>query len=209
MNIHSTGGEGSARMAGTRRSEQAERRRNQLIDVALELFAERGIEGVRISDIAEKAGVAQGLLYRYFSGKEALLGAIAERHSPLLLVREALTALPNRPASETLTALAGRIYALLQERRSLVRLVVRDVIWRPESREVAMGIREIALDLVTQYLRSRVAAGELRPHNSVVVAQTFASAVILAGIAGLPFDPFVSGAVEVVLNGITVGSASV
>ncbi len=189
-------------MAGIKRSEQAEWRRNQLVDVALELFSERGIDAVRVSDIAEKAGVAPGLLYHYFSGKEALLSAIAERYSPLPLVRELLAELPDRPARETLTNLSARIYALLRERRQIVRLVARDVLWRPESREVALGVREAILGFIAKYLESRVAVGELRPHDEKVVAQTFASAILLPGIAGLPYDPYVTGAIDVILRGI-------
>ena len=195
-------------MAISKRSEQAERRRNQLVDVALELFSERGIESVRISDIAEKAGVAQGLLYHYFPGKEALLGAIVERHSPLPLVREALASLPDQPARETLTSLAAKVYTLMQERRQIVRLALRDGLWRPEAREIAMRARETALGFIARYLQSRVAAGGLRPHDSMVVAQTFASAVFLAAIASLAFDPYVSGAIEVILRGIAAEPAS-
>jgi AcrR family transcriptional regulator len=189
-------------MATNRRAEQAERRRDQLIDVALDLFAEHGIDATPISKIAEKAGVAQGLLYHYFPGKEALLSAIIERHSPLPLVREALTSLPDKPARETITSLAARIYTLMQERRAIVRLALRDGLWRPEVREIAMRARETALGILARYLQSRVAAGELRPHDSMVVAQTIASAVFVAAIAGLPFDPNVTGAIDVILRGV-------
>ena len=193
-------------MAANRRSEQAEWRRNQLIDVALELFSEHGIDAVRSSQIAEKAGVAQGLLYHYFSDKEplkeALLAAIVERHSPLPLVREALMSLPDQPARETLTSLAARIYTLMQERRPIVRLALRDGLWRPEVHEIAMRAREAALGFLSRYLQSRVAAGELRPHDSMVVAQTIASSILVVGAAGLPFDPYVTGAIEVILRGV-------
>ncbi len=195
-------------MAGSRRSEQAERRRNQLVDVALDLFSERGIDAVRISDIAEKAGVAQGLLYHYFPGKEALLSAIIERHSPLPLVRDALALLHDQPAREALNGLGIRVYALIQERRAIVRLALREGLWQPDIREIAMRARESALGFLTHYLQSRVAAGELRPHNSMVVAQTFASAVFVAAIAGLPFDPYVTGAIEVILSGVAVDPAT-
>jgi AcrR family transcriptional regulator len=189
-------------VAANKRGEQAEWRRSQLIDVALDVFAERGIEATRISDIAERAGVAQGLLYHYFSGKEALFLAIAERYSPLPLVREMLTIPPDQPARETLSDLATRAYALLQERRRLVRLVARDVIWRPESRAVMLSIREVALGLVARYLQSRIEVGELRPHDTQVVAQTIMSAIFMPAVAGLDFDPWVSGAIEVILNGV-------
>jgi AcrR family transcriptional regulator len=208
MNIVQRNGGGRA-MATSKRGEQAERRRAQLIDVALELFAERGIDAVRISDIAERAGVAQGLLYHYFDGKPALLGAIAERYSPLALLRELLTDLPNRPAREVVTGLAEQVYALVQERRALVRMVVRDVLWRPEMREVAMWVRKTSIGYIARYLESRVAAGELRPHDGQVVAQTLASAVFLPSIAELPFDPYITGAIELILRGVAVDPDSI
>ncbi|HZD65169.1 MAG TPA: TetR/AcrR family transcriptional regulator [Acidimicrobiales bacterium] len=53
-----------------------EDRRAQLLDAAAELFAQRGYDQTRIADIATAAGVAKGLLYWYFSGKEALLAEL-------------------------------------------------------------------------------------------------------------------------------------
>lgn len=191
-------------MATSKRGEQAEQRRAQLVDVALELFAERGFEATRISDIAERAGVAQGLLYHYFKGKPELLAAIAERYSPLPLLRELLPDLTDQPARVALTDLAQRIYALIQQRRPLLQMVVRDVLWRPETREVAMWARETAIGYLVRYLDSRVVAGELRPHDGPVVAQTLASALFLPAIAELPYDPYVTGAIEVILRGIAV-----
>ena len=195
-------------MATGKRSEQAEQRRAQLIDTALTLFAERGIEATRISDIAQAAGVAQGLLYHYFpsvggvSSKDALLAAIIERHGPLGMLHDLLAAPPDRPARETLLDLGLRIYAFAQERRMLLQLVVREIIWRPETRGLGMAVREQALTMLARYLQARVAAGELRPHDSFVAGQTLASAILLASIAQLPADPYISGAVDVFLAGL-------
>lgn len=47
-------------------------RRDQLLEVAARLFAERGYAPTRIADICAEAGVAKGLFYWYFSSKEAL-----------------------------------------------------------------------------------------------------------------------------------------
>lgn len=189
---------------GGKRREQAEQRRNQLVDVALTLFAERGIDAVPVSEIAQAAGVSQGLLYHYFQSKDDLLLAIIERHSPLPTLLELLATPPDRPARETLTELALRIYALLQERRPLMRFVAREVVWRPEMLASALRLREGALTLLAAYLNSRVAAGELRPHDPFVVGQTLASTVLVVSAAGLPADPYLTGAVDVILRGVAV-----
>ncbi len=56
---------------------QGRERKQQLIDCAATLFAERGYSETRIKDIVEAAGVAKGLFYWYFENKEALFSEVA------------------------------------------------------------------------------------------------------------------------------------
>jgi AcrR family transcriptional regulator len=53
-------------------------RKQQLLDRAAELFAERGYSETRVIDIVRAAGVAKGLFYWYFDNKEALFRELAE-----------------------------------------------------------------------------------------------------------------------------------
>ncbi|MBI3258855.1 MAG: TetR/AcrR family transcriptional regulator [Ignavibacteriae bacterium] len=53
--------------------------RTTIVETALELFARNGYDRTPISMIAREANVAQGLMYRYFTGKEALLKEIVEQ----------------------------------------------------------------------------------------------------------------------------------
>ncbi len=53
-----------------------ENSRIKIVNTALELFARNGYDRTPISMIAREANIAQGLMYRYFSGKEALLTEI-------------------------------------------------------------------------------------------------------------------------------------
>ena len=50
----------------------AAERRQQLVDTALTLFAERGMHGTSMDDIAEAAGVTKPVLYQHFRSKRAL-----------------------------------------------------------------------------------------------------------------------------------------
>jgi AcrR family transcriptional regulator len=63
-----------------RTNEQYEKIRSEkrklIMDVALEIFAERTFQGTTIGLIAEKANISKGLMYNYFESKEALLKAI-------------------------------------------------------------------------------------------------------------------------------------
>jgi AcrR family transcriptional regulator len=51
-------------------------KRARLLAAALDLFETRGFDGVAVPEIAAKAGVAVGTVYRYFETKEALVNAL-------------------------------------------------------------------------------------------------------------------------------------
>ncbi|MCU1452365.1 MAG: TetR/AcrR family transcriptional regulator [Acidimicrobiales bacterium] len=57
---------------------QGQERKQQLLDCAAELFAERGYRETRVLDIVRRAGVAKGLFYWYFENKEALFRELVE-----------------------------------------------------------------------------------------------------------------------------------
>ncbi|HOK88754.1 MAG TPA: TetR/AcrR family transcriptional regulator [Candidatus Hydrogenedentes bacterium] len=58
--------------AGQRRREPDEKR-VRIFAAALEIFSERGFHGATMDQVAERAGVAKGTVYRYFASKEELL----------------------------------------------------------------------------------------------------------------------------------------
>lgn len=69
-------------MAQSRRQQQADARREQLLDIALDLFAKQGFDATSTQQIANAAGVTQGLVFHYFGSKEGLLNAVlSTRHS--------------------------------------------------------------------------------------------------------------------------------
>jgi AcrR family transcriptional regulator len=51
-------------------------KRTALLDAALEVFSEHGVDGVAVPEISRRAGVATGTIYRYFPSKEALVNAV-------------------------------------------------------------------------------------------------------------------------------------
>ena len=57
----------------------AEQRREQLLDVAAQLFATRGYAGATTSQIAKEAGVTEPIIYRHFKSKRDLFVALIER----------------------------------------------------------------------------------------------------------------------------------
>ena len=57
----------------------AEERKNEILDVAEELFAEKGYDNASTNDIIARIGIARGTLYHHFGSKEEILDAIVDR----------------------------------------------------------------------------------------------------------------------------------
>lgn len=186
----------------TRREEQAEWRRNQLLDTALRLFGEKGVENTSIKDIAEAAGVAQGLVYHYFRNKEDLLVEVLQRRSPMLPLRDLLASLQDQPAAEALPMLAQGVYAIMTERRDLLSIILREAAVNPSMIERLAGFREEIFGMVARYLEARIAAGELRPHNPRTTVQALAVSIMTLRVMNMPPEPFISELVETLLHGI-------
>ena len=54
-------------------------RRQQLLDVGRHLFAERGLDGTSVEEIAAQAGVSKPVVYEHFGSKEGLYAVVVDR----------------------------------------------------------------------------------------------------------------------------------
>lgn len=86
-------------MAGPRL--RADQRRRQLLDVAREVFAERGFSGTSMDDVAAAAGVTKPVLYQHFPNKRALFTTLLEDVGYQLLTElGAATTLASNPREQ-------------------------------------------------------------------------------------------------------------
>jgi TetR/AcrR family fatty acid metabolism transcriptional regulator len=186
----------------TARAKQADRRRVELLDVALRLFAERGFQATTIADISAAAGTAHGLVYHYFKSKDELLLAVLERNSFLPSLRQLLEIAPDQPATEVLPRIATGFSAMVAERADFMSLVVRESQTNPEVAAAMGQLIGEGLDLLTAYLEDRVEAGELRPHDVAVTARAIFQAIVAGHLNRLPAPGFELGLVDIILNGV-------
>jgi AcrR family transcriptional regulator len=80
-------------------------RREQLLAVAAQLFAERGFHGVSIADLGAAVGISGPALYRHFPGKEALLTELLVGISRDLLAGGRAITAAHRDPQDALAAL--------------------------------------------------------------------------------------------------------
>jgi TetR/AcrR family transcriptional regulator, cholesterol catabolism regulator len=62
-----------------RRAELSEDRKNEILDAALEVFGELGLQEASVDDVVERSGLSKGTLYWYFKSKDRLIGALMKR----------------------------------------------------------------------------------------------------------------------------------
>jgi AcrR family transcriptional regulator len=109
-------------------TKSADERRQDLLDAALHVFAEKGISRTTVSDITEAAGVAKGTFYLYFESKEHLVAALKERFVDQIL--EHATALYSRVGKddwwqlvdETVTSFVD----FMVENRDMIEVMVQE-----------------------------------------------------------------------------------
>jgi len=167
-------------------------RRRQILDAALEEFAEHGFRGATIKRIAQRAKLrSQALIYWYFPAKEALFEAVLGQQLPIVQMVLDPAPLLHLAPEEVLPRLA-RAYLMTADRpgaQRLVRLLAPELIRRPEVADAVGGplIAKI-LDFMKTYLTHQVALGRLRPHDVRASARAFIG-MLLPQLGGKLFLP--------------------
>jgi TetR/AcrR family transcriptional regulator len=64
----------------SRRTRRKDARPGELLAAALDLFVEKGYAATRVEEVAARAGVSKGTLFRYFSSKEELFKSVVREH---------------------------------------------------------------------------------------------------------------------------------
>jgi len=100
-------------------------RREQLLDVGRRLFAERGIDGTSIEEIAARAGVSKPVVYEHFGGKEGLYAVVVDREVERFLTM-ATGLLQGEDTMEKFEAAAVALLRYIEDNSDGFRILVRD-----------------------------------------------------------------------------------
>ena len=110
-------------------------KRQQILAAAVRVFAERGYETSRVGDVASEAGVAYGLVYHYFSSKEAVLEEVFREAWGRLLSAIAQAEQTAGTAPERLGLVVKIVLRSWRDDPDLVRLLVREVTRNPHIQD--------------------------------------------------------------------------
>jgi AcrR family transcriptional regulator len=115
----------------------SEDKRRLILDAAVRVFAREGYHDARVGDISKEAGVAYGLVYHYFTSKEAVLEAVFRETWGLMLT--AIHGVEERggPAPDQLRRVCAIVLRSWRDDPDLVRVLVREVARSPQiQREI-------------------------------------------------------------------------
>jgi TetR/AcrR family fatty acid metabolism transcriptional regulator len=135
-------------MAAARNAGAVDKRR-VILDAAIHVFARQGFHSCRVSDVADEAGVAYGLVYHYFRSKEEILNTLFVERWQLML--DAIVEIDKREqtAREKLHQVAGFIIDSYRHEPDLMKVIIVEVTRAANTfgREHLTKIRE-AYDLI-------------------------------------------------------------
>jgi AcrR family transcriptional regulator len=198
-----------------------EARPQEILEAALMVFAEKGLEGARMDDIARRAGVTKGTIYLYFESKDSVFKAllaesIGER------VRASAALIENFEGSSG--ELLARVLRLLghfvahSDRVVLPKIVIAEIGKFPELarfyREEVVGR---GLALWETILKRGVARGEFRalaPEHMarICIAPILLAAIWRTGFARFDSEPYdleglIETHIDVLLRGLAIDGA--
>src|SRR5262245_2678041 len=160
----------------------AEDRRQQIVNVAVELFSLHGFNGVTTKEIADRAGVSQAIIFRHFPSKEAIYSAILDhkvRQAAEQIQGHLQDAAGRKDDRAFFKALALDMLELYTKDPSLIRLLLFSALeghdlsrmyYKTMSRQVREHVRD--------YLKQRIADGAFRQVDPLASARMFMGMIV-------------------------------
>ncbi|MCR3722534.1 transcriptional regulator, TetR family [Prauserella flava] len=160
------------RMTGTER-------RQQLLNVARALFAEKGYDGTSVEEIARRANVSKPVVYEHFGGKEGVYAVVVDREAQAILDRMVSSLHADHPRA-MLEQAASALLGYVDESHEGFRILVRDSPVASSTGTFSTLLNDIASqveDIFGEEFSARGYDGKLAP----LYAQALVGMVALTG----------------------------
>jgi AcrR family transcriptional regulator len=157
-----------------------EDRREQIIDAAMRVFAQKGFSNATNKDIARAAGITPGLIYYYFESKEALLNAILEARSPFKLMKSFPPQTLALPPEQFFPMLIRQILGIIEgeDMIGLLRVMIPELLHNPALSVIPASLFPRLFDFLGNYVEAKVASGELRPLDVSLTVQVLVGSLM-------------------------------
>ena len=121
-----TGGGGGTRRRGRGSSGLASERREHLVRLAAELFAEKGFQATTVRNIADEAGILSGSLYHHFDSKESIVDEILSGFFEDIMSAYRAVIEEGKGPRETIADLVRIAFGTLEPHRAAITVMQND-----------------------------------------------------------------------------------
>lgn len=167
--------------------EEISKRQWDILDAATKIFAQKGYEGGRTSDIAKEANISEGTIFRYFKTKKDLLVGLL---MPLIikffrpLMFKSIEKIMDNENNDSINVVLKNIMldrmTLIKKNAPLVKTIMVESIYHPELLEPLQ--KEIApkvIPIIDNFFKENIQKGNLRDIDPRIMTRSLIS--LLAG----------------------------
>lgn len=151
---------------------QPSERRELLLDAASTEFLARGYGSTSMRDVAARADVAVGLIYRHFANKDEMLIALSEERGPSSLLRLLDESWRHLTLAEILAEALRRLVAEFLERRETFLVMESQRVTEPDVAEILARQWEQGVAAFAEFLGWWTSQGQIRPGSERVLASS-------------------------------------
>ncbi|MFQ3647135.1 MAG: TetR/AcrR family transcriptional regulator [Anaerolineae bacterium] len=151
--------------------------RERIMDAALNVFSRKGYHETRMDEIVEEAAASKGSIYFHFPNKEKLFLALVDQFADLLERRVTEAIAQQRGMQRVQTALTTVLETFSKYRRPAKLLLVQAVGLGSAFEKKRLETTDRFALLIKTYLDEAVAAGEITPVDTTVVAHAWMGAI--------------------------------
>ena len=155
----------------------------KILEAAIDVFSERGFSGSTTSEIAKRAGVAEGTIFRYFKTKKDILRGVLIQMlnlagDPIIVegVRKILLNTENKDLREILKAFVKDRLEVLESVFPMIKIIITEALYHDDIREAFFqNIISKIFEIFTIFHRQMVERGLIREN---VIALTMGRSII-------------------------------
>lgn len=149
-------------------------KREQILDAAASLFAEKGFYAATVEGIASRAGIGKSTVYEYFSSKDHIFQETLKEG--LESYMEAMKGRLKQPCSvrDVLTAIGTAHFNFIKERTHIARILADEYNSQsPWAKELLLQLRERRISMFSSLLSQGIELGEFRRMDPRTGAEVF------------------------------------
>lgn len=157
--------------------------RTKILQAAQKLFARKGFDGTTTKDLARKAGVAEGTIFRHFPNKKAILIELATEGWVDILT-DLLTELSEMASYQAVAQVMRRRMLNMNQNVDLMRICFFEAQFHPELRDrIQSEVIAKMTDVAEAFVETAMEKGVYRKMNSQIVARVFVGMFAIAGFS--------------------------